>query len=166
MMFELYPALTSEQVKDAAQAIASDEFISLSTWNWMDLVTRVGSKPTYYYLYDHIRPLTKPEYWKNSWPQLAARGATHSAEIEYALGNLEVNNIYQWAEQDYQVSALMQDYFVNFIKNGDPNGKMGTKWPKFSEGKQLVITQSPYAESINALSNRYKGLNKLKNITQ
>jgi para-nitrobenzyl esterase len=162
VMFDLYPASTEEQVKDAAQAIASDSFISLSTWNWMNSVSKTNPKPTYFYNYAHVRPLMKDEFWDKKWKQSPARGATHSAEIEYAMGNLDVNNIYQWQQQDYKVSNIIQQYFVNFIKTGSPNGEKLVEWPQFKQGKQLVITASPYSENIDYLHTRYAVLNKLR----
>jgi para-nitrobenzyl esterase len=53
-----------------------------------------------------------------------ARGAVHSAEIEYAMGNLGWNTVYAHdADDDYQVSKVMREHFANFIKTGDPNGQ-------------------------------------------
>ena len=46
----------------------------------------------------------------------SARGAVHSAEIEYALGNLSTNKVFDWTDDDYKVSKIMQEYFANFIK--------------------------------------------------
>ncbi|MGJ8679808.1 carboxylesterase/lipase family protein [Paraglaciecola sp.] len=160
-MLELYPAKNESQVKDAAQAMASDAFISLSTWNWMKSVTDTNTKSTYFYNYAHIRPLMKDQYWTNNWKQSPARGATHSAEIEYALGNLDVNPMYHWQPQDYKVSGILQQYFINFIKTGNPNGQGLVKWPEFNQGKQLVINAKPFAENVDYLHVRYSGLNKL-----
>jgi para-nitrobenzyl esterase len=33
-----------------------------------------------------------------------ARGAVHSAEIEYAMGNLVTNKVFAWTPDDYKVS--------------------------------------------------------------
>jgi para-nitrobenzyl esterase len=63
-----------------------------------------------------------------------ARGAVHSAEIEYALGNLASNRVYAWTPDDYKVSEVMQGYFANFIKKGDPNGPGLPKWPAVKGG--------------------------------
>ena len=175
-VFKLYPAASETEVKDAAQALASDRFISHSTWTWMDLATKTGGCPTYYYLYDHPRPPMRPEMGNvvpglaggvitNSQPrarqQPQSRGAVHSAEIEYALGNLASNKVFAWTPEDFKISNLMQDYFANFIKTANPNGPGLTKWPEFSTGERLVIDASPRPEKVNQLRARYKLLDQL-----
>jgi para-nitrobenzyl esterase len=64
----------------------------------------------------------------------AARGAVHSAEIEYAMGNLATNNVYAWSDDDYKVSKVMQEYFANFVKTGNPNGSGLPQWPAVNSG--------------------------------
>jgi para-nitrobenzyl esterase len=80
-------------------------------------------------------------------PRPPARGAVHSAEIEYAMGNLDSNKVYAWTPDDYKVSKVMQEYFANFIKTGAPNGKRLSVWPKFAEGQRLVIEVNTRAEA-------------------
>ena len=65
----------------------------------------------------------------NAKPPPPATGAVHSAEIEYAMGNLSTNKVFAWTPDDYKVSKEMQEYFANFVKKGDPNGKGLPKWP-------------------------------------
>jgi para-nitrobenzyl esterase len=67
-------------------------------------------------------------------PPPPARGAVHSAEIEYALGNLATNKVYAWTPDDYKISALMEQYFANFIKTGNPNGANLPEWPAVKAG--------------------------------
>ena len=62
------------------------------------------------------------------------RGAVHSAEIEYALGHLSTNKHYAWGQADYKVSEEVENYFANFIKNGDPNGAGLPNWPAYMPG--------------------------------
>ena len=151
-VFKLYPASTGNEVMDAAQDLAGDRFIAYSTWKWMDLATKTGGKPTYYYYYARPRPPMRPEA-ADAQPQTAAdqrpapRGAVHSAEIEYAMGNLDSNKVYAWTPDDYKVSKVMQEYFANFIKTGNPNGKGLPSWPRFAANRRMTIDVNTRAES-------------------
>lgn len=142
-VFRLYPATNEAEVMDAAQDLASDRFIGYSTWKWVDLATKTGGKPTYYYRYDRPRPAMRPE---TANPQPPARGASHSAEIEYAMGNLDGNKVYSWTEDDRKVSTVMQEYFANFIKAGNPNGKGLANWPTFAANQRMIIDVDTRAE--------------------
>jgi para-nitrobenzyl esterase len=155
---ELYPANSPEQVKQAGQALMSDRFISASTWNFIDQVSAHGSAETFYYVYDKIRPAMKPEFNQGKEEQSSALGAVHSAEIEYALGNLSLNDIYQWTELDYQVSDMMQSYFVNFIKTGKPDGENLIKWPVFTSQQLLILKPQPEVQKTAELRTRYAGM--------
>jgi len=161
-VLKLYPASNETEVMDAAQELASDRFISYSTWKWVDVATKTGGQPTYYYLYARPRPAMRAEMG-DAQPGLAggvvrgqqaaanprppSRGAVHSAEIEYAMGNLDLNKVYAWTPEDYKVSQVMQEYFANFIKTGNPNGKGLPNWPKFGEGQRIVIDVNTRAEA-------------------
>jgi len=163
-VLRIYPAASDgESVLDTAQLLASDRFIAFSTWKWMDLATRTGGKPTYYYYYAHTRPSLRPELAgaaeglaggvvRNSKapPRPPARGAVHSAEIEYALGNLDVNPMYAWTPQDFEVSRLMQTYFARFIESGDPNSPGMPNWPTYATRQRMVLDVVPRAESDTA----------------
>jgi para-nitrobenzyl esterase len=148
-VLKLYPASTRAEVLDAATALASDRFIAYSTWKWSDVHTKTGASPVFRYLYSRPRPAMRPEMG-NATAGLAggvvrgpnapppqpppAHGAVHSAEIEYALGNLSTNNVYAWTEDDYKVSKVMQEFFANFIKRGAPNGPGLPAWPAVKRG--------------------------------
>lgn len=120
-----YPA--SDGVIAAANAVAGDQFIGFSTWRWIDLHARTSGQPVYRYFFTRARPaLAKPPTGR---PNLPEPGAVHSAEIEYAMGNLRTNVVYAWTPDDFTVSRVMQRYFVNFIKTGNPNGADLPEWP-------------------------------------
>ncbi|MBS1602522.1 MAG: carboxylesterase family protein [Bacteroidetes bacterium] len=132
-VLRLYAAASDQEVEEAGTDLASDKFIAYGTWRWSDIQARTGGKPVYRYLFGSLRPSSKP-----------ARRPSHSAEIEYALGNLPLNTVYAWTSGDYAVSATMQGYFVNFIRSGNPNGK-GVKggslaqWPAVKAGGPAAV---------------------------
>ena len=135
-MLQLYPAATDADVIRAATELASDRFIAASTWNWFDHQRRIGW-PTYYYYYTHIRP----ERIGTAAAHPPSYGAWHSAEIEYALGNLDANPVYAWTDADRKVSATMNGYFVNFIKTGNPNGQGLPLWVQAPSGDGEIQRQ-------------------------
>ena len=63
--------------------------------------------------------------------KLGPRGAAHSAEIQYAMGNLDLDKRYTWELAAYEVSKTMQAYFVNFIETFNPSGSGLPNWPAY-----------------------------------
>ena len=154
-VLKLYGGTTDETAEQAATDLASDRFIGYSTWKWSDIHSKTGgNKPVYRYLYARPRPEMTPEMGnatagmaggviKNTDPATPkappARGAVHSAEIEYALGNLAGNKVYAWTPDDYKVSKVMQAYFANFIKTGNPNGSGLPNWSAVTNGDPVQV---------------------------
>ncbi len=149
-ILKLYPGDTKEQVIESATDLASDRFIAYSTWKWIDMQAKSGGKPVFAYLYARARPEMRKEMGdaapglaggvvrgtqaKTAMAMPPAKGAVHSSEIEYAMGNLDTNKVYAWTPNDHQVSKTMHAYFANFIKKGDPNGPGVPKWPAINRG--------------------------------
>jgi para-nitrobenzyl esterase len=151
-----YPASTPEEAMQSATDLAGDRFIGYSTWKWCDLHSQTGDALVYRYFYTHSRPPMRPEMGDAvaglaggviTGPEAEAqrlpvpRGAVHSADIEYFMGNLGTNTVYAWTEDDYQLSELMQAYYVNFVKTGDPNNAGLPLWPPANHGDSIPVMQ-------------------------
>ncbi len=135
----VYPGRTPAEIYQSARELASDRFIAFSTWKWFDMHSRTGSKPVFYYFYAHARPPAAPRAGATAptrapTPPPIPAGASHSAEIEYAMGNLAGNSAFLWTDEDRTVSATMSAYFANFVKTGNPNGAGLPRWPAAVSG--------------------------------
>ncbi|MGA1797631.1 carboxylesterase family protein [Sphingomonas sp. 4RDLI-65] len=134
----LYPARSDADVPVAATALASDTFLGASTWQWFDL-HRATRQPTYYYYFAHPRPAALPPLTNPAIPPI---GAVHSAEIEYALGNLDTNPAYAWTADDRRISAVFQGYVAAFVKTGDPNAAGLPAWTAAPSGTGPILRQT------------------------
>ena len=183
-ILKAYAATTTDQVYEAATHLASARFVGFSTWKWTELQMKTSGKPVYRYLYARPRPayLGMPGEsgpagaapaqggGRNRAPgrgaQLPAgpRGASHSAEIQYAMGNLDLDKRYTWEPADYQVSKVMQAYFVNFVKTGNPNGPGLPEWPAYCPDnyERMRIDVESHAEP-EAHRDRYLALDAASN---
>jgi para-nitrobenzyl esterase len=146
-VLKLYPGSTTEEVLDSAMALAGDRFIGFSTWRFMEGHRKTGGQPVYRYFYSHPRPKflggypAPPAGTGGAAPAAPPppRGAAHSAEIEYAMGNLATNTHFEWGAADHKLSEVMQGYFANFIKTGNPNGPGLPSWPRYDSNDGFRI---------------------------
>lgn len=133
----LYPGRDRAQVERSASELAGDLFIAHSTWRWMDLQRRNADAPVYFYLFARPRPAKRhPLHGERRDP-----GAVHSGEIEYALGNLGSNPVYDWTAADHEVSRVLEGYLERFIKTGNPNGPGLPAWPAVGKADGAVPRQ-------------------------
>lgn len=175
-ILQLYPATNDAEAVLAANDLSGDRFIAFSTWKWSNEQLNTGGAPVYRYLYERGRP-EMTAAMGDARPGLAggvqkggggkrqppASGAVHSAEIEYALGNLVTNKVYDWKPEDYAVSRQMQTYFANFIKSYNPNGNGLREWPAAVKGKPVPVMHLNVISASSPAKNddRYYFLDKL-----
>ena len=124
----------------AAEDFAGDRFLVYSTWAWLEAQVSGGS-PAYRYLFAQSSP-GDPFH-------AAADGAFHSDEIEYVFGNLDSRKGAAWKPEDYQLSELMQTFWTNFARTGDPNGVGAPPWPAYdTAGSWQVMRLNPDAAAV------------------
>lgn len=141
-LFSLYGLNSDADVDDKPGVdLASDMFIAFSTWKWGNMHKLTSGQPVYRYMFCRPRPdmVIKgkvaglaggvQDAKGNEPAKPKFNGAVHSADIEYAMGNLPTNRVYDWQPEDYLVSEVFLGYYVNFVKTGNPNGLGLIDWP-------------------------------------
>ncbi|MEO8597079.1 MAG: carboxylesterase family protein [Candidatus Solibacter sp.] len=69
-----------------------------------------------------------------------AQGAPHASEIPFIFGTLPVwQNMRKYNDSDREYAPMMQAYWTNFSKTGDPNGGKLVKWPKFDPAARAYL---------------------------
>jgi para-nitrobenzyl esterase len=139
---KVYPASTDAEAKESAGDLASDNFISYSTWKWIELQAKTSGKPVYRYLFSEVAPFRPPSDMK---PEI--RGASHASEIDYVFDSLDLSKA-AWTDADRKLADQMSSYWTNFAKQGDPNGAGLPKWPAYSEKsgyEVMTLEADPHA---------------------
>ena len=78
-------------------------------------------------------------YVPDAMKQRMKYGASHASEIAYVFDNLHVRNGATPAPKDQEVAKMMNTYWANFAKTGDPNGTGLPKWPAYDQKKGEII---------------------------
>ena len=97
--------------------------------------------PAYIYLFSYVSP---------SMQGRMRFGAAHGSEIPYVFNNLRTRNGATVDPKDEAVAKMINTYWANFAKTGDPNGPGLPKWPRYEPSKgeifDIKLDGSPIAE--------------------
>lgn len=86
-------------------------------------------------------------------------GTYHSGEMIYAYGNVKkCEYSYRYDDKDRELSDIMLNYWVNFIKNGNPNKEGFTKWEKWNSKDNKVIE---FGKNVGMIDDKYLSLYKI-----
>jgi para-nitrobenzyl esterase len=87
-------------------------------------------EPAYLYRFSYVPA---------SMQQMMRYGAAHGSEIPYVFDNLMGWNGSAVAPKDKEVARMMNAYWANFAKTGDPNGSGLPKWPRYDPSKDEIL---------------------------
>jgi len=125
-VMEAYPATNDQEALYAVQDIFRDNAFGWCTWAWANLQSKTGKGNVYMYYFDQLS--------ENSILGLRTRGATHVAEMPF---------IYAWpgkmTETDKHMAQIMPQYWINFVKTGDPNAEGLPYWSTYKQGEATVM---------------------------
>ena len=153
---KVYAATTDEDAVRTAGDLASDQFIVFGTWKWIEEQAATGV-PVYRYEFD--RPVPAPDAMKGMG--IKTLGAPHAAELEYAFTMLDSKKA-DWQPDDYKVAKIMNDYWANFIKTGNPNGGSLTKWPDFAKTHEVMHLNTDSRAEAEQHRDRYEFLDSAR----
>jgi len=128
-VLKYYPGNTDEEAQRSQVRMSRDQTFAMSGFKWITLQSEQGKAPIYAYNFQRKLPAT-PDYVKY--------GAFHTGEVAYALDDLKFLNR-PWEPADQPLADLMSDYWVNFVKTGNPNGKGLPEWPKYNNKTQQAM---------------------------
>ena len=134
------------------QEILSDQLFAWEMRKWARINESLG-KSAYLYVFNHAPTL----------PDLGqSLGAFHASEIAYIFGTGslfvpeesdddedESDSNEFWTEDDQSVQDVIQTYWLNFAKNGDPNGEGLPTWPAYQtasdQAMEIKVQSAPVA---------------------
>lgn len=121
--------------KGAFNKIYSAAWFSYSHYDWSRYISD-ENRPVYMYYFSEDN---------------GGIGSNHSGEMPYFFGNLQKHpSLYD--QHDIELSVLMSNYWLNFIRYGNPNDNSLPEWEIFEPGRYNVMefgiesgmTKDPY----------------------
>jgi len=88
----------------------------------------------YIYLFSYVSPAMKP---------MMRYGAGHASEIAYVFNNLRSWSGSAVTSGDSAVAKMMNTYWANFAKTGNPNGSGLAQWPLYEPKKNEILEFKP-----------------------
>jgi para-nitrobenzyl esterase len=117
--------------RDAGLDQAANDLVGVCPVGAMAELTSAAGQQVFVYRFDRSIP-GKGE---------GELGAFHSLEVPYVFGALQ-DPAWQWlpfTADDAALSNLIQTYWTNFAKSGNPNAQGLPNWPAWSDGKMEFL---------------------------
>ena len=136
---EMYPGATPQQAFDAHSDIFREAAFAWPTYAWANLQSKntaegKGKGKVYMFFFNHA----KQNMFRRNQQSDREYVTMHAGELGLTFGQLggfggRAN------PSDEALSRLVMQYWINFIKTGDPNGGYLPMWPEYSKDTDCVM---------------------------
>jgi para-nitrobenzyl esterase len=109
---------------------ANDDFGQAEPARFAASAFAANGSPAYLYRFSYVATAMR---------ERMRTGAPHGGEIAYVFGTLSSGRGGPPSPEDLAVSRMAQSYWINFAKNGDPNGAGLPVWPRHDSRKDLIF---------------------------
>jgi len=137
---KLYPANTVEEATFANGDIFRDMGFAWPSFAWLNLQAQTGKSPAY------AAFLAQPS-------EVSFAGSKKRHGVSHADDILYLNGTFTSQPDKYPAEAalteIIQQYWINFAKTGNPNGKGLPYWPSFDKDKPTTMQFSNGASLID-----------------
>ncbi|MGJ7509067.1 carboxylesterase/lipase family protein [Variovorax sp. GT1P44] len=141
----LYPAGSDAEAVKSSRALFGDELFAGGVHAAARAQAPVA--PTYLYYFAHMQPFKPGQAYREADPATEL-GVFHSSEYPYVFGTTrELTR--DWCQEDDRVTALMQAYWCQFAKTGNPNVDGLPHWPTFDDTRPTMLEIKPEPELVD-----------------
>jgi len=113
---------------------ANDDFGQAEPARFAASAFATNGSPAYLYRFSYVQSALREKM---------RAGAPHGGEIAYVFGTLTAGRGVTPSAEDMAVSRMAHSYWVNFAKNGDPNGPGLPNWPPHDPKNDLIFEFKP-----------------------
>jgi para-nitrobenzyl esterase len=125
-ILSLYPDGKADITRTSMSDLFRDTFFGWHTYTWANLQSKTGKSPVYVYYFDQSQPASTVTFLQKS------DRAYHGSDCFYIFGHLDQDPKTKYTVEDRQLSELMINYWINFARDGDPNGNSLPVWPVYN----------------------------------
>jgi para-nitrobenzyl esterase len=122
---KIFPANSDAQAQASQMEINLLAFAGIPAY----LLAGFNNKPTFIY-HSSFVPTDKPGF-----PNY---GAFHTSEVPFALHNLHTWKR-PWQKRDFEIEKLMSDYWIQFVKSGNPNLSGLPVWKPYTRSEGAIL---------------------------